>query len=111
MIYYLIFLFSVLIASVSQIMLKKSTDIIYDKWWKEYLNTKTIVSYALFFVSTLLTMYAYKGVTVSMGAVLEASGYIFVTFMSVIYLKEKVGKTKGIGIILILIGIFIANFL
>lgn len=107
--YILIFLGSVLISSLSQVLLKISAEKEHSNIWREYLNLRTIGAYGLFFLSTLITVFAYKYVSLSMGAVLEASGYIFVTVFGVLILKEKVGKRKLMGLGLILVGILIFN--
>ena len=104
-----IFLGSVLVASISQIMLKKSADRKYDKWIVEYLNFRVIFAYGLFFLSSLLTVYAYKFVPLSLGPVLEASGYVFVSVMGYFILKEKIGKRKFLGLVVIIAGIVIFN--
>lgn len=107
--YILVFLVSVFISSLSQVLLKVSADKKHSSMWKEYLNIRTICAYGLFFMSTLITVFAYKYVSLSVGAVLEASGYIFVTILGVLVLKEKVSKKKLIGLGLILAGIFVFN--
>ena len=104
-----IFLGSVLVASISQIMLKKSANQKYDRWIDEYLNFRVIFAYGLFFLSSLLTVYAYKFVPLSMGPVLEASGYVFVAVMGYFILKEKIGKRKLLGLIIIIAGIVILS--
>ena len=104
-----IFLGSVLVASISQIMLKKSADRKYDRWIDEYLNFRVIFAYGLFFLSSLLTVYAYKFVPLSLGPVLEASGYVFVSGMGYFILKEKIGKRKFLGLVVIIAGIVIFN--
>ena len=104
-----IFLGSVLVASISQIMLKKSADRKYDRWIDEYLNFRVIFAYGLFFLSSLLTVYAYKFVPLSLGPVLEASGYVFVSVMGYFILKEKIGKRKFLGLVEIIAGIVIFN--
>ena len=104
-----IFLGSVLVASISQIMLKKSADRKYDRWIDEYLNFRVIFAYGLFFLSSLLTGYAYKFVPLSLGPVLEASGYVFVSVMGYFILKEKIGKRKFLGLVVIIAGIVIFN--
>ena len=104
-----VFLGSVLVASISQIMLKKSADKKYDRWIDEYLNFRVIFAYGLFFLSSLLTVYAYKFVPLSLGPVLEASGYIFVSVMGYFSLKEKIGRKKLLGLIVIIAGIVIFN--
>ena len=75
--YIVLFLFSVFISSVSQILLKSSAKQQYEKSWKDYLNWKVIVAYGIFFISSLLTVFAYRYVPLSMGPILEASGYLY----------------------------------
>lgn len=104
-----IFLGSVLVASISQIMLKKSADRKYDRWIDEYLNFRVIFAYGLFFLSSLMTVYAYKFVPLSLGPVLEASGYIFVSVMGYLILKERIGRKKLLGLIVIVAGIILFN--
>lgn len=102
-----IFIFSVCISSVSQIMLKKSALRCYDSKIKEYLNPLVIVAYGIFFISSLATIFAYKYVPLSMGPILESSGYIFVSGLSYIFLKEKLSKRKLTGMAIILFGILV----
>ena len=102
-----IFLGSVLVASISQNKKKKSANQKYDRWIDEYLNFRVIFAYGLFFLSSLLTVYAYKFVPLSMGPVLEASGYVFVAVMGYFILKEKIDKRKSLGLIIIIAGIVI----
>ena len=61
------------------------------------------------FLSSLLTVYAYKFVPLSLGPVLEASGYVFVSVMGYFILKEKIGKKKLLGLVIIIAGIVIFN--
>lgn len=107
--YYSIFLFSVFISSVSQIILKKSANIKYENPIREYLNIRVIVAYSIFLLSSFVTIYAYKFVPLSIGPVLESAGYIFVTVLGYIFLKERVGKKKLLGLACILCGIVVSN--
>lgn len=107
--YIILFLCSVFVSSISQIMLKKSANKTYDNALKEYLNPWVIIAYGLFFASTLITVTAYKYVPLSLGPILESSGYFFVTILGMIFLKEKVGKKKALGLLVILAGIIIFN--
>lgn len=102
-----IFIFSVFISSVSQIMLKKSALRHYDSKINEYLNPLVIVAYGIFFTSSLITMFAYKYVPLSMGPILESTGYIFVGILSYFILKEKLSKRILTGMAFILLGIII----
>lgn len=103
----LIFLLSVFISSVSQIALKKSAKKTYKAKSEEYLNPIVIISYAVFFLSSLLTVYAYKGIDLSLGPVLEATGYIYIVILARIILKEKLTKKKIAGNLIIILGIIV----
>ncbi len=105
-----VFLCSVLISSISQILLKKSADRTYDSRLKEYLNPLVIVAYIMFFCSMMITMYCYRYVDVSAGPIFESAGYVFVGILGFIFLKEKFTVKKTIGMILILLGIVVFSF-
>ncbi len=109
MIYFIIFFLSVFLSSVSQILLKISATILYENKWNEYLNPKVMIAYGIFFISSLMTILAYRGVPLSFGPILEASGYVWVTLLSYFILKEPVSKRKLTGIFVILVGILIAT--
>jgi len=106
--YICIFLGAVLISSFSQILLKKSAGIEYPNKLREYINVRVIVAYSLFFASTLATMFAYKVVPLSMGPILEASGYVWVAILGRMILGEKIRKKKMLGLFIILVGIVIS---
>lgn len=105
--YVIIFILSVCISSTSQILLKKSAGIERKNKIEEYLNKYVILGYGLLFLSTLLTMFAYKNINLSLGVVIESIGYIIVAVLSYFFLKEKFTKNKIIGIILIIIGVIV----
>jgi len=108
--YVLIFLFSVFIASVSQILLKKSANKNHDNGGREYLNKYVITAYFIFFISTILTIIAYKGIELKYGPIIESVGYIFILIMGKIFLGEKITKNKMLGIFLIILGVFIFSY-
>ena len=108
-IFSIIIVIGAFIASVSQIMLKKSAQRTYDSRIKEYLNPLVIVAYIMFFGCTLITMYGLKVVPLSLSPVLEASGYIFVAVLSRIFLKESLTLRQIIGMVLITAGIVICS--
>lgn len=104
-----VLLFSVFISSVSQILLKKAANRIYETPLKEYLNPLVVGAYGLFFCSVILTMLALKYVPLSMSPILESTGYIFVSVMGYIFLKERFTRRKLCGFALILAGVIIFN--
>lgn len=105
--YIVVFLVSVLVSSISQVILKTSANEEHDNKIKEILNIKVIFAYGLFFAATLLTMLAYRKVPLSMGAVLETTGYVYVAILGRLVLKEKLDKYKILGNLLIILGIVI----
>lgn len=109
--YMLVFVCSVFISSISQVLLKKSANKTYQNKWKEYLNPLVILAYGMFFGATLITVIAYKFVPLSIGPILEATGYIFVVILSYFILKEKIGKRKFLGMLCIIAGICMIYFL
>lgn len=104
-----VMLLSVFISSVSQIILKKAANKTYESPLREYLNPMVIGAYGLFFCSVILTMLALRKLPLSMSPILESTGYIFVSVMGYIFLKERFSRRKLMGIALILAGIVIFN--
>jgi small multidrug resistance pump len=105
--YIFIFISSVFISSVSQILLKKSANATYSNKLKEYLNSKVISAYTMFFASTLITILAYKYIPLSLGPILESTGYIFVSVLGLIFLKERISAKKAIGMAIIILGVIV----
>lgn len=105
--YWLLLLSSVIIASFSQVLLKKSAKKQHDSVLKEYLNPYVIIGYMMMVVSTILTILAYKGIAYKNGPVIESLGYILIMFLSLFFFNEKITKRKLLGNILILIGVFV----
>lgn len=106
-VYIIIFIAASLISAFSQILLKIAARQQYRSWVFEYLNMRVISAYIIFFLATLLTVYCYKVVPLSIGAMLEASGYVFVTVLGRIILKENISKRKLIGMALVICGVIV----
>lgn len=105
-----IMLASVFVASVSQVMLKKAAEREWESRAQEYLNPLVIVAYVLFVGCTLVTVVAYRGIPLSLGPVLEATSYVYVTAFGVWIFKEKLDRRKLAALALILCGIFVYAF-
>ena len=102
-----IYVLGVIISAFAQILLNKSADVERKSKLKEYLNFKTIFAYGIFFGATLCSVIAYKYVPLSMGPILGTTEYVFVALLSYLLLKEKIGKKKLIGLIVIIFGVLI----
>lgn len=105
-----VLLVSVFVSAISQVMLKKAAMREYASPIREYLNPLVIFAYVLFVGCTLLTILAYQGIPLSLGPVLEATSYVYVTIFGVTIFKEHVGRDKLIALALIIAGILVFAF-
>ena len=70
-----------------------------------------ISAYTIFVLATFLSVFAYKVVPLSMGPILEATSYIYITIFGVTIFKEKLTKRKVIALITIIAGIVVYSTL
>lgn len=109
--YILILVISVLIASFSQILLKKSAGKSYSSLIKEYLNSYVIVGYGMMFLSMFMTIIAYSGMEFTNVQIIEATGYVMVLFLSFFFFREKITFRKLLGMCFIFAGIAVYHIL
>jgi len=102
-------LFGTLISAVSQVMLKKSAEKTYESRLQEYLNPLVAGAYLIFVLATFCSIYAYKGIPLSLGPVLETTSYVYVTWFGVRLFGEKLTKRRVLSLILIIAGIVVAS--
>lgn len=100
-----ILLLGVFIGAISQVMLKKAALKTYPSRIREYLNPLVIFAYVLFVGTTFLSILSYRVIPLSMGPILEATGYFYVMVFGVTLFKEKINRKKIIALILIIGGI------
>lgn len=105
--YSCVLLLGVFVSAISQVMLKKAAQKEYKSFIQEYLNPLVIFAYAIFVLTTFMSIIAYKGIPLSMGPILEATSYIYITFFGVKIFKERMGKKKWIALSMIIIGIIV----
>ncbi len=104
LIHILIMLGGVFISSLAQAILKKAALKTYDGFWQQYLNPAVITAYLIFFGATFTGIFAYRRVPLSMGGILESTGYIFITFFSCTMFHEKISARKLAALALIIAG-------
>ncbi|MCF0104476.1 MAG: multidrug ABC transporter [Eggerthellaceae bacterium] len=102
-----ILLFSAFISAVSQALLKMVAQKKHGSFIREYLNPIVVIAYAIFFISTLLTILAYKQVPLSMGSILESTNYLYVVVFTITIFKEKFNMGKVLALVIIIAGILI----
>ena len=100
-----VMVFGVIIASVAQVLLKKSAQKEYKNKIMEYLNWQVIMAYSMMIIATMCTVFAYKAIHISLAMVLDATGYIFVTLFGFFIFNEKVTMKRLFALSLIIIGI------
>lgn len=103
--FFALMLLAEIIASSSQVLLKKSATRNYKSVIAEYLNFLVIGGYGLLVLSMVISIFCYDGLGYMGVVVMEPVGYIFVMIMSRIFFKEGFTVRKIIGMVLILSGI------
>ena len=68
-----------------------------------------IIAYIIFFASAAGTMWSYKVVSISLGAMLETSSYVFIFVFDLLVFREKANVRKIMAVMLIIAGVVIAN--
>ena len=108
-IYILSAVLGVIIASFSQVLLKKGAMRPHISFIRDYLNAPVIVGYAMMFLSVLAAMFAYRGMPMMTVPIIEALGFVLVPVLSFFFFKEKFTRSKFVGIVIIIAGVIIYN--
>ena len=104
--YILLAVFSVLMASFAQMMLKKSAATERNSWVREYLNGWVVGGYFIMGASMLINIFAMsRGVQLKELSVVESFSYLFVPLLSWMFFKEKVTWRKAGAIVMIMVGV------
>ena len=106
--YYWVVIFSVAIASLAQMLLKKGADSKNRSFIKDYFNVWVIAGYCVLGMSLLLNIFAMRnGVMVKEVGSIEALSYLFVPLFSKLFFKEKINLRKWISIAVIMMGLVV----
>ncbi len=97
----------VFVSSVAQVLLKKEAMKPHATVLREYANPLVVGGYVLMLASTFMLVVAFRGIPLSMGPVLEATSYLYVTVFGVALFKEKLGRRKVVALVVIMLGIFV----
>lgn len=106
-IFMLVMIFGELLASISQVLLKKSAQKEYPSRIREYLNFLVIGGYGLLVVSMFVGILCYKHLGYMGTVIMEPVAYILVMILSRLVFGEKFTKNKLIGMGLIITGIVV----
>lgn len=98
------------ISSAAQVLLKKAAMKEYCSLKDEYFNKYVFIAYGIFVLATFLSIYAYKGIPFSMGAVLESTSYLYITIFGACFFKEEITLRKIVALVLIIFGIVVYSY-
>ena len=98
---------ALIISSLSQVLLKKSSGEKKKNIIFEYLNIKVITAYGITFLSMILIVYSFIGISYKYGAIIESMGYLLVMIFSCIFLREKITLRKVLGNTVIIAGVIV----
>lgn len=104
---YVLAFLSVFIASVSQILLKQSAQAEHKNFIFKFLNWRVILSYVLLLGTTVVNVFAYRGIELKVTPMIEATGIIWVTVLAAYFLKERPSKRAILSIGITIIGIVV----
>lgn len=108
LVFYFLVVFGVICCSASQLLLKQSADKEHRNKIAYILNWRVILAYGVFFLSIIINITSLQhGVNLKDIPILEATGYIFVPILSLLFLKEKLNKQTILATAIILLGIIV----
>ena len=109
--YALLMMAGVFAASLAQVLLKKAAVRHHGNFLANYLNAYVLTAYGVMFGTTFLSIYALRVIPLSLGALLEATGYVYATVFGVLFFQERLNGRKLLALCLILIGIAVFSLL
>jgi len=68
-----------------------------------------IGGYLIFFATTLIVVFAYRVIPLSIGPIIEALGYVFIAVIGFAILREKISRRKLLGMFLIIFGVVVSS--
>ena len=106
---YLFAIAAVIIASASQVVLKKKASSAPKNFFRKFLNGPVILSYLLLFLSMTLNSLALREMEMSVLPCITATSFLWIMVLSAIFLGEKPTRRKVIGVAMILIGVLVSH--
>ena len=104
---YVLAFLAVFVASLSQILLKQSAQIEHKNIIYKFLNWRVILGYVLLLGTTVINVFAYRGIELKLMPMIESTGIIWVTILAVFFLGEKPTKRTILSIAVTVAGILV----
>lgn len=106
--YYLLVVIGVFVASLSQMLLKRSSKAEHSSLIKEYININVLAGYFIMVVVLLCDIYAMNhGVKATQLSSLESLSYLFVPLLSYFIFGEKLSYQRLLAIFIIIAGVVV----
>ena len=104
---YVLAFLAVFVASLSQILLKQSAEKEHKNFFMKFLNWRVILGYALLLGTTVINVFAYRGVELKVTPMIESTGIIWVTVLAFMFLRERPTKRGILSILITILGIIV----
>ena len=104
---YVLAFLAVFVASLSQILLKQSAEKEHKNFFFFFLNWRVILGYALLLGTTVINVFAYRGVELKVTPMIESTGIIWVTVLAFMFLGERPTKRGILSILITILGIIV----
>ncbi len=104
---YVLAFLAVFVASLSQILLKQSAEKEHKNFFMKFLNWRVILGYALLLGTTVINVFAYRGVELKVTPMIESTGIIWVTVLAFMFLGERPTKRGILSILITILGIIV----
>ncbi len=101
---------SVVIASLAQILLKRAAEIDANKFINKFLNLRVITAYVLLFFSLFVNTFVLRHLELKILPCITATSFLWILLFSYLFLGEKPSTNKVIGMIMIMVGVIVAQF-
>lgn len=105
-----VMLLMVFLASCSQVILKKAASRQYASRLAYFANWRTASAYGIFFGTTLVGVYLYRYVSLSLAGAIETAAYVFVPLLDRVVLKTRISRRTLFANALIVVGILLCSY-
>lgn len=74
-----------------------------------YVNPYTFVAYSLYVLTTILTVYALKDISLNIFYASTSLKFVLILILSKLILLEKINSSKAFAVLLIVVGVIVFN--
>ncbi len=94
----------------SQVLLKVGANKANKKkFTMAYVNPYTFIAYSLYTLTTILTVYALKDISLDLFYASTSLKFVLILILSKLMLREKINSSKTFAVLLIFVGVIVFN--